>query len=408
MCCQTNLAIIAILPSLYFSPKINYMTFKNSCLLIALALFTSLNAGAQGINFEHGTWDEILAKAGKEGKIVFMDAYTTWCGPCKMMSKSTFTDARVAEFYNKNFICAKIDMEKGEGPALSERYGVQAYPTLLFVNASGALVHKGVGYMEPNGFIALGEKALDPGSQLENLVRQYESGRSDLPFVVKLIGALESANDQRASEIGSKFVSSLTSFDNPDVYPLLRQYVSDPTSPAFAYLVKNKAVIFEGEPEDAVSSSVLDIFMRYFAERNLDMPAMEAVMLKYYPEAKGETLMKFKAFWYAQQEDQEGFLEATSLWLNTYPSDSPDFLNQIAWMFHQLEPGEKYLKNALNWALQAIKLEPGYNNLDTAAWLYSDLGDKKNAKKYAQKAIEAAKKAGEDYTGTRELLDSLK
>ena len=114
------------------------MTFKNSCLLIALALFTSLNAGAQGINFEHGTWDEILAKAGKEGKIVFMDAYTTWCGPCKMMSKSTFTDARVAEFYNKNFICAKIDMEKGEGPALSERYGVQAYPTLLFVNASGS------------------------------------------------------------------------------------------------------------------------------------------------------------------------------------------------------------------------------------------------------------------------------
>ncbi len=397
-----------LLLSLYFSPKINYMTFKNSCLLIALGLFTSLNADAQGINFEQGTWDEILAKAGKEGKLVFMDAYTTWCGPCKMMSKSTFTDARVAEFYNKNFICAKIDMEKGEGPALSEHYGVQAYPTLLFVNANGALVHKGVGYMEPNGFIALGEKALDPGSQLENLVRQYESGRSDLPFVVKLIGALESANDQRASEIGSKFVSSLTSFDNPEVYPLLRQYVSDPTSPAFAYLVKNKSVIFEGEPEETVNSSVLDIFMRYFAERNLDMPAMEAIMLKYYPDAKGETLMKFKAFWYAQQEDQEGFLEATSQWLNTYPSDSPDFLNQIAWMFHQLEPGEKYLKNALNWALQAVKLEPGYNNLDTTAWLYSDLGDKKNAKKYANKAIEAAKKAGEDYTGTQELLDSLK
>ena len=74
----------------------------------------------------------------------------------------------------------------------------------------------------------------------------------------------------------------------------------------------------------------------------------------------------------------------------------------------ELEPGEKYLKNALNWALQSVKLEAGYNNLDTTAWLYSDLGDKKNAKKYAQKAIEAAKKAGEDYTGTQELLDSLK
>jgi uncharacterized protein (DUF2225 family) len=55
-----------------------------------------------------------------------------------------------------------------------------------------------------------------------------------------------------------------------------------------------------------------------------------------------------------------------------------------------------------------VKLESGYNNLDTTAWLYSDLGDKKNAKKYAKMAIEAAKKAGEDYTGTQELLDSLK
>jgi hypothetical protein len=59
-------------------------------------------------------------------------------------------------------------------------------------------------------------------------------------------------------------------------------------------------------------------------------------------------------------------------------------------------PGEKYLKNALNWSLQSVKLESGYNNLDTTAWLYSDLGDKKNAKKYAKMAIEAAKKAGED------------
>lgn len=50
------------------------MTFKKLCLLLVLAVFAALNAGAQGINFEHGTWDEILAKAGKEGKLVFMDA----------------------------------------------------------------------------------------------------------------------------------------------------------------------------------------------------------------------------------------------------------------------------------------------------------------------------------------------
>ena len=57
-----------------------------------------------GIKFEQGNWANTLAKAKAENKIVFVDAYTTWCGPCKKMDAETFPDKMVGDFYNKNFI----------------------------------------------------------------------------------------------------------------------------------------------------------------------------------------------------------------------------------------------------------------------------------------------------------------
>ena len=77
--------------------------------LLVLFLATSVQAG--GIDFFHGTWEEALEKAKKEDKLIFVDAYTTWCGPCKRMSKQVFPQDAVGEFYNKNFVSMKIDME---------------------------------------------------------------------------------------------------------------------------------------------------------------------------------------------------------------------------------------------------------------------------------------------------------
>src|SRR5689334_16594298 len=81
-----------------------------------LALF-SLSTIAQetvketGMHFEHGTWAEIKAKAKKENKNIFMDAYTTWCGPCKMMAKNIFPLPEAGEFFNANYINVKVQLD---------------------------------------------------------------------------------------------------------------------------------------------------------------------------------------------------------------------------------------------------------------------------------------------------------
>ncbi|MFM9944264.1 MAG: thioredoxin family protein [Bacteroidia bacterium] len=113
-----------------------------------------------GIKFFHGSLKEAKAKAKKENKLIFIDCYTTWCGPCKSMAKKTFVNKEVGEYFNKNFICLKIDMEQGEGPALAGSYSVEAYPTYLFIDSKGTLKHRDLGFIDASRFIEVGKTAL--------------------------------------------------------------------------------------------------------------------------------------------------------------------------------------------------------------------------------------------------------
>ncbi len=108
-----------------------------------------------GIEFFRGTWDEALAKANKENKMVFLDAYASWCGPCKKMKRNVFTDTAVAAFFNKNFVNVAADMEKGEGVTIADKFGIDSYPTLIFTNGDGMQLGRESGYHDPEELIAL-------------------------------------------------------------------------------------------------------------------------------------------------------------------------------------------------------------------------------------------------------------
>lgn len=110
-----------------------------------------------GVQFHKGSWDEALALAKKENKLIFLDIYATWCGPCKKLKKNTFTEKKVGQFYNANFINVSLDGEKGEGAILANKYRITAYPTLLFIDSTGKLILASGGYMNSEEFIKLGK-----------------------------------------------------------------------------------------------------------------------------------------------------------------------------------------------------------------------------------------------------------
>jgi len=119
-----------------------------------------MEESAQPITFSNGNWDGIAAQAKKSGKYIFVDAYTTWCGPCRKLKDITFKDKTAVAFYNNNFINYSVDMEKGEGLQLADKWDVSAYPSLLFFTPDGKMIMRQIGYVDAKHLIKFGEEAL--------------------------------------------------------------------------------------------------------------------------------------------------------------------------------------------------------------------------------------------------------
>ena len=92
-----------------------------------------------GIQFFSGTFKQALAKAKKEKKLIMVDCYTTWCGPCKYLKTNVFTDKALGDYMNSKFVSVAVDYESAEGEAVARMYPVEGYPTLFFMDSNGKI-----------------------------------------------------------------------------------------------------------------------------------------------------------------------------------------------------------------------------------------------------------------------------
>jgi len=108
-----------------------------------------------GIRFKGISLEKAKKSALDNDKLIFIDAHTSWCGPCKRMAATSFKDEAVAELFNEQFINLKIDCEKDvDGPEISRLYKIRAYPTLLVIDSEGKLIKEHVGFMNADQLIA--------------------------------------------------------------------------------------------------------------------------------------------------------------------------------------------------------------------------------------------------------------
>ena len=221
---------------------------------IVLAVFMAamaLSLSAQ-INFREGGFAEALEAAKSENKLVFMDCYTSWCGPCKLMASKEFVQEKAGEYFNPRFVSVKIDMEKGEGVELRKRYDVNAYPTLLVLNVKGELLCRHAGYLSVDELIDFAENGVKGGG-LAGMHKRYAAGERSSEFIGEYLALLDdAAMSGTIRSVADDFLKDKTDtvFTDTNVYRIFCGYVT-PDYAVFRSVYARKAELVKRYGEKA-------------------------------------------------------------------------------------------------------------------------------------------------------------
>lgn len=378
--------------------------------LFTLLVVGNLSLTAQGIQFTTGTWAEIKAEALSQNKIIFMDAYTTWCGPCKWLAANVFTDPAVGEVMNANFINVKFDMEKGEGLAIAKAYNVRAYPTLLFIDGNGDLVHRLCGAMPVEPFLEDIQQVLQREDLLVDLEQAYAQQPNNKEVVASYLVALSKACvASNGKEVD--FFASLTEEDmmHPYTFSMMQNYPPAVGSPTFSYLTEHLTSYlsaFGSEAQDIITHAIMQYLRPSLYEEDEDAyPTAKAKLIGQNIPGIEEAVYTMDLTYYQRTDNWNGYLETATLFIDGFAADNPNTLNSIAWTIFENIEDENGLQRGIEWAAMAKDLDPSYAVLDTYAALLLKIGRIEEGKAAAQQAILTAKAEGADYSGTEALLE---
>jgi thioredoxin-related protein len=373
------------------------------------AFFISLSLFSQGIDFSNGTWTEIMAKAKTEKKFIFVDAYAEWCGPCKWMAKNVFTDSKVGTHFNKNYVSYKFDMEKGEGPAFAKLNSVQAYPTLLFFNYDGELIHKAVGALPSDQLISQSENAMDPAKQIYTLKKKFEAGDRKPEFLYGYAKALLNANED-PSKVATLYLSSIKKEDwtKAENFELIYSSQYDMNSEVYQYVSANLETFKTKVGADMVKDYVNNVM--YYAieevEKSKDQTAYKTLKSNMQKILGEESKAMIALLDWRFNLGAKNEFDYLKIYMDKY-CNNPNQLNSVAWELFESGADKNKLNAALKWVDKALALNQNWYILDTKANILNKLGKKSEALKVAKEAVKIARENGEDATETEILIKDL-
>jgi thioredoxin-related protein len=361
-----------------------------------LSILFSLTLGniwaEDGIKFFKGTLKEAQKVAAAEHKLIFMDAYATWCGPCKRMAKDVFTDATVGTFFNKHFINLKIDMEKGEGPQLASKYRVRSYPTLIFMDDKGEVVHAAKGGRAIEQFIGLGKLALSKNDKSAEYTKLYEDG-DRTPSLLKAYAYALMNSAKPPMKIANEYIKTQDDLDSAENLEFLFDFANDADAKIFDLMVAKKTAIIAIKSknlyEDKVKSAcnaTINKAVEFKVESLMDLAKkkMKVAHPKYYKEY----CMLAPIQYAAALENQEDYIRYVDKYLKKYGQKNAVLLHQYAATFLRRFGQKPLLERAEIWAKKACELDAQKKYLKTYAALLQKLG-KETAYKEVLGKIEA-------------------
>ncbi len=250
----------------------NNLFFKLTLLSLLYILPSLLREGsgvslAQGVIFEPEgtTLEQAAVKAQAENKLIFLDCYTTWCGPCKKMVRETFPQESVGAYMNAKFVNLKIDMESAYGAPLAKKLQVQAYPTFVIFTANAEEINRILGYHDAESFIkVLEEKSQDNSSG--PLQQRWRSGDRDPQFLMEYLQTLnasykaDEANDVAEAILDGK---EETFAADSTLRMVFMRNITNPFAKSFTYTVQHPQTLMDAIGEFPVQMKLANVMSAY-------------------------------------------------------------------------------------------------------------------------------------------------
>ena len=368
-------------------------------LLIIALLSTIFGASldAQGIEFFKGSWEEALALAKEEDKIIFVDAYAVWCGPCKRMAKDVFTDQKVGQFYNKNFINVKMDMERGEGPKFGKTYPVSAYPTLMYIDGEGKLVTKATGALGIDRFLDLGSTALSRIDLLSDYKQAYEKGDRDPKMILKYVTALNRSGES-SLKVANEYLKGQKDLTTPHNLRFLMEATTVSDSRIFNLFIKHRKAIEQitskAEVQEKIFSACEKTIERAieFESETLLEEAIEN-MKKHYPEKATTFESDESMHYYLGLKDAPNYIEVCKKYAKKTGKNKPEDLQGIALTLVKYFRSKPIaMQEAESFAKSAAKVGKQSQYYMTYAQILGWNGKKTEALKAAEQALKLVPK----------------
>lgn len=403
-----------------------------------LSLLVCTAITAQGVQFVDMAYDDVVSKAKKENKFIFVDVYADWCKPCKKMDEEVFPDSTLGAYMSANFVSYKVDGNSSVGKLLRRKYGVDSYPHFLFIDYRGNLVFKSRGYKSAENLIKDAQVAINPGiyNKYELYQRKYNAGGRDK----EMLGEYLELDYLRYKEVNpiifEEYFKQLDLMDKQDekvvqrvakyvpyadgrAYDLAKDYylrMKDDTSQADIQqirdnlalaidrtiardcenkngnhlndlLIKKEELLFESNPQDTLDNI-----------KEVELTRLNFFVCTANKEEYREGSVSFvEAFLWDNERFKLDTTVDKSIQQIGVDIEDAAMLGEFADQYLTFYKEKEALHDAEEWIKQAIKWDDKLEYHGTLALLTNALGDKSEAVNIARRALERARKTKDDY-----------
>ncbi len=250
-------------------------------------VISSFNSFSQGIHFEENTTlDTVFIKAKKENKFVFIDFYTPWCGPCKMMSREVFPQKTVGDFYNSRFISLSLNGDAEENKLLLSKFVITSYPSFVFFNSQGEIIHRGMDGMTVDEFILLGKTAVDFTSNFKSIAEKVKNGNRNPEILQKYFDFIPYNDEKEALTMEYLIQLSEEEKLSHTAWAFFRDYIQDIKCEPFLFFAKNTSVFINQFGKDKVEKKMVNLFQNIYKEEKIYFKTLKKFNPEFYDEVE--------------------------------------------------------------------------------------------------------------------------